>query len=256
MIDEAAEREAALRPTVEMETQAVIDTDNPAARKAGLTLEEAECIAAWEFEIARTVERADRGQGRLREACTQDVVETASRTARAAFDKRAASVDPRFDPVDPRERLAREELAAVNQEAARLEAGLANGTSRAALARQLAERVEQGRSLMSASLAVVEAEQTRPERVVDIARVGDVQSGEVSLEGEVTQLFEHTSQAIAQVGLIEDDTGTIKFTAWKRSGVDPVRVGERVRLCHVAKNWYNGRVSVSLTGWSEVEWVG
>ncbi|MDX1744732.1 MAG: hypothetical protein R3324_02245 [Halobacteriales archaeon] len=54
------------------------------------------------------------------------------------------------------------------------------------------------------------------------------------------------------VGLVEDSSGRIKFTAGKASEVPLVREGERVRLRSVARNWYRGRVSVALTGWSRV----
>lgn len=256
VIDEARERMEALRPSVEMETRALIDTDNPEARGRGLTLEEEELIDGWAFEIERTVERWDRRQESDREARTRTVASEQAVSKREAFDERAASVNPGFDAVDPRARLGREELAAVNREAARLEAGLANGTARAALARQLAERVIQGRSLLSASLAVVEAEQTRPERVVEIARIGEVPAGVVNIRGEVTRLYEPSTRSIQQVGLIEDESGTTKFTVWRRSNQPVVRVGDEVVFKEAAKNWFNGRVSVALTGWSEIEVVG
>ncbi len=252
VIDEAAVRMNALRPSVEHEIHGRIDTDTAAARGRGLTLVEEERIAAEEAEIRRTVERRDRRQGSDREARTRHVAETTARNARETFAERAASVDPRFEPGDPRARLDSEALAAVNREATRLQEGLSNGTSRAAIARQLADRVVDGTSLLSASLAVVEAEKTRPERVVDIEQLADVDASQVNIQGEVTRLFEPNSRKIDQVGLIEDETGTTKFTAWRRSGADRVRVGDEVRLLNVAKNWYNGRVSVAVTGWSEV----
>jgi hypothetical protein len=55
-----------------------------------------------------------------------------------------------------------------------------------------------------------------------------------------------------QVGLLEDSSGRIKFTSWRKSGQPIVREGERVRLRAVAKNWYEGRCSVALTGKTRV----
>ena len=65
-------------------------------------------------------------------------------------------------------------------------------------------------------------------------------------------LWESESPAIRQVGLIEDDSGKTKFTSWARSSQPLIEEGERVRIHGAAKNWYQGRVSVALTGWTTV----
>ncbi|MDX1744738.1 MAG: DNA-binding protein, partial [Halobacteriales archaeon] len=80
-------------------------------------------------------------------------------------------------------------------------------------------------------------------------------SRDVDIEGTVTTLWAPSHPKIQQVGLIEDSSGRIKFTAWKASGVPLVAEGERVRLRSVARNWYRGRVSVALTGWSRVVYL-
>jgi len=109
-----------------------------------------------------------------------------------------------------------------------------------------------GKDLTSAVVGVFEELQTAPGQVVPIGMLEDVNRKEVSIEGTVTQLWEPSSSAISQVGLIEDESGKTKLTSWVASDQPWIEEGERVRIHGAAKNWYNGRVSVALTGWSTV----
>jgi hypothetical protein len=74
----------------------------------------------------------------------------------------------------------------------------------------------------------------------------------VSIEGRVVQLWTPASRAIAQVGLIEDESGGTKFTSWMKSDARRVQEGEKVCILGAAKSWYQGCVSVAVTGWSTV----
>ncbi|WP_231186355.1 DNA-binding protein [Haladaptatus sp. DYF46] len=240
-----------LRPSVEQTIQGKVDTNHPDGVGRGLTLAAEERLVAREMEITRTRERWDRTQDSKREVQCQRASKAVSRERRCAFQERAASVDPWCDPEreDPREELAQEELAAVNKQAMRLAEKL-DGWSRAAISRRLAERVVGGTGVMSAVVGVYEELRTAPGQVIPIADVQDVNRKEVSIEGQVTQLWTPGSPKIQQVGLIEDDSGRIKFTVWRASQKTMVREGETVQLRSVAKNWYEGRVSVAVTGWS------
>jgi ssDNA-binding replication factor A large subunit len=251
---EVVEETPELRPTVEHETQAKVDTNHPDATPGGLTLAAEERLEAREWEIERTQRRFDRRQDSDREARTRRVAARGSVERRYEFGKRAASVDPRCDPdrADPRERLSREMLGAVNQEATRL-AGELDGWTRAAISRRLAERIDGSGSLLSAVVGVVEEAKTARGTVVPIGKLEEVYREEVSIEGRITTLWEPSSPAIQQVGLIEDNTGRTRFTAWKRSRVSMVDEGEQVRFRGVQKSWYQGRCSVALTGDSLVE---
>jgi len=80
----------------------------------------------------------------------------------------------------------------------------------------------------------------------------EIRRGEVTVEGRVLELWVPSSQSIQQVGLLEDETGRTKFTIWAKSNQTMVRKGERVRFRAAAKNWYNGRCSIALTHWSEI----
>lgn len=89
--------------------------------------------------------------------------------------------------------------------------------------------------------------------VCPIGEVPDLGAGEVTVEGEIADLWPAGHAKIAWVGLIEDESGQTRVTAWERSDVRGVEAGDRVRLCHAAVNWYRGRWSLALTGDSRAE---
>ncbi len=256
IVDETPE----FRPTVEMEIQAKVDANHPdgIAQEAddriyGVTLAQEERIRAREAELERISSQAQLGSQRGRETQTRAVVKRQSERRRNEFQKRAASVDPMADPErpDPREELSRDQLATVNAQSIRL-ADQLEGWSSAAISRRLAEAVVGGKSVMGAVVGVFEELQTARGHVVPIGKLEDVNRKEVSIEGRVTVLWNSDSPAIQQVGLIEDDSGKTKLTSWVASNQPWIEEGERVRIHGAAKNWYNGRVSVALTGWSTV----
>ncbi|MFC6993200.1 DNA-binding protein [Haladaptatus sp. GCM10025707] len=251
----AVDERPELRPTVEMEIQAKVDSNHPDTGVSGLTLAAEERMKAREWEIAKTRTRWDNRQESDREARTRRKVGEQSKERKVEFEKRAGSVDARLEPgrEDPRERLSREELAAVNQQATRIHRMVNHSVSRAVLSKQVAERVVRGAELVSAAVAVIEKQWTRPGGIVPIAKVENVPRGEVTVEGRVERLWEPSHPAIQQVGLLEDETGRIRFTVWKKSEQAMVREGERVRFRAAAKNWYKGRCSIALTRWSNIE---
>ena len=175
VVDETPE----FRATVQMEVQAKVDANHPEGivdtkheRIYGATLVQEERIKAREAELARISARAEFGTQDGRAERTRAVVGAANAKQREAFDRRAASVDPRFDPNrgDPREELSREELAAVNRQSMRLAEKL-DGWSRVAIGRRLADRVLQGQELTCAVVGVFEELQTAPGRVVPIGKL-------------------------------------------------------------------------------------
>ena len=86
-----------------------------------------------------------------------------------------------------------------------------------------------------------------------VAVIGAGPGREVDIAGRVQVLWDPSSSAIQQVGLLEDESGTIRFTTWVKSRQPMIREGEDVVFRNVAKSWYEGRCSVALTGRSEVE---
>ena len=256
VVDETPEFQA----TVQMEVQAKVDANHPDGmvdtsdeRIYGATLEQEERIRAREAELEHISAKAELGTQDGREKRTRDIAAKRSAARRVEFQTRAASVDPRMDPErdDPRTELTQEQLAAVNTQSMRLAEKL-DGWSRAAIGRQLGAAVVGGKDMMSAVVGVFEELETAPGQVVPIGKLEDVNRKEVSIEGTVTQLWEPSSSAISQVGLIEDESGRTKFTSWVASDQPWIEEGEHVRIRGAAKNWYNGRVSVALTGWTTV----
>ncbi|WP_418886455.1 DNA-binding protein [Halapricum desulfuricans] len=259
VVDEAIpedDHEPVLRPSVAQESNAKVDGVHPDAVSRGLSLEAEERVAAREWEIWRTRSRWDRRQESDREARTRQAAERANVERRRDVARRAGSVNRWADTetVDPRAQLSRKALGQVNTEAARL-AGELQGWTRAAISRLLAERVVEGMDMLDAVVTVYDDLREGPGQVIPIGAVERVDEYEVDIEGTVSVLWKPSSAAINQVGLLEDESGRIKFTAWQKSGQPAVREGERVRMRSVAKNWYQGRCSVALTGRTMVSFL-
>jgi ssDNA-binding replication factor A large subunit len=254
VVDETPAFEAA----VEQETQAKVDVNHPDGivdtsedRIHGVTLEQEERIRAREAELERISAQAELGTQDGREQRTREVAAQGSTQRRREFQKRAASVDPMAGPErdDPRAELTQEQLAAVNTQSMRLAKKL-DGWSRAAIGRRLGEAVVGGKDLMSAVVSVFEELQTAPGGTVPIDAVEDVDRGTVTIEGRVETLWDSDSPAIQQVGLIADESGQTKVTVWKASDAPWIEEGEKLRIHEAATNWYEGRISVAVTGWS------
>ncbi|MDS0478318.1 DNA-binding protein [Natrinema sp. 1APR25-10V2] len=246
VVDETPEFEAA----VEQETQAKVDANHPDGiadtsqdRIHGVTLEQEERIRAREAELERISAQAELGKQDGREQRTREVV-----SEQCGRDEPAPA-----ERTDPREMLTQEELAEVNEQAMRISDEVQGGWSRAVVAKQLAEKVQRGRDVTKAVLETLEELKAAPGAIVPIADVPDVPVGEVTVEGTIETLWEPSSTSIQQVGLIADDSGKIKFTCWEKSNQTVVREGQKVRFRAVAKNWYEGRCSIALTGWSRIE---
>ena len=85
--------------------------------------------------------------------------------------------------------------------------------------------------------------------------VGDIDSPDVwmDVEAKVVQLWSSDSDSIAQVGLLGDETGTIKFVSWAKSGLQALEEGESYRLSNVVSDEYEGRFSVNLNSGTDIE---
>ncbi|WP_435120109.1 DNA-binding protein [Halolamina sp. C58] len=246
VVDETPGFEAA----VEQETQAKVDANHPDGiadtsedRIHGVTLEQEERIQAREAELEHISAQAELGTQDGREQRTREVVS----------DQCGRDEPKSVERTDPREKLTQDELAEVNKQAVRISDEVQGGWSRAVVAKQLAERVQRGQDGTKAVLELVDELKATPGAVVPIADVPDIAVGEVTVEGQVIELWEPSSTSIQQVGLIADDSGKIKFTCWEKSNQTVVREGQTVRFRAAAKNWYEGRCSIALTGWSRIE---
>jgi hypothetical protein len=241
VLDEAPE----LRPTVEQEIQAKVDANHPdgiVQDYSHLPLAQEERIRAREAELEHISAQAELG--------TQDG--RAERTREVVVEERRKRRQARREP-DPRERISRDVLAKVNREAERIVERVDCGPGRAAVARSLAARVNAGQALPEAVFATLDEQLRTPGVILAIEEVPDVRTNEVSVEGEIVELWEPSTHSIQQVGLIADDTGKIKFTIWRKSRQTMVREGQQVRFRAAKKNWYQGRCSIALTYHSRIE---
>jgi len=239
-VDAAVDEQPELRRSVDQEIQGKVDTNHPEARPESMTLEGEEKFRAREVEIRSTRQRLDRRQSSDREGRTREVVGSQTRYAQE---------EP---PADPRTKLSQAQLAEVNERAAQIAEEL-DERSRAGAAYRLAKKVAEGVDMLNAVLLVKEELHASPGVPVPIGTLEEVPRSTVDIEGTVTTLWDSDNPRIQQVGLIEDDSGRTKFTVWEKSGKPWVDEGQRVRLRQVEKSWYEGRVSVAVTGWSQVE---
>ncbi|WP_134668457.1 replication factor A [Halorussus marinus] len=78
--------------------------------------------------------------------------------------------------------------------------------------------------------------------------VEDVDEDEqwLSLTAKVVDLWEPRSDAVGQVGLLGDETGTIKFTKWADSDLPELEEGAVYHLGNLVSDEYQGNYSVKL----------
>jgi replication factor A1 len=82
----------------------------------------------------------------------------------------------------------------------------------------------------------------------ETVQAADVDAPEewVDMTATVVELWEPRSDSIAQVGLLGDESGTIKFTKWAKSDLSELEEGAVYRLGNLVTDEYEGRFSVKL----------
>ena len=68
----------------------------------------------------------------------------------------------------------------------------------------------------------------------------------VNVTGKVIQLWENHHESIAQVGLIGDETGVVKFTLWNSAGLNPLELNQTYNFKNVVVKFWNGKAGVDL----------
>jgi ssDNA-binding replication factor A large subunit len=89
---------------------------------------------------------------------------------------------------------------------------------------------------------------------VDVADIDEPEQW-VDLTAKVVELWEPRSEAVAQVGLLGDETGTVKFTKWSKSDLSELEEGQVYSLRNVVTDEYQGRYSVKLNRTTTIEAV-
>jgi len=87
---------------------------------------------------------------------------------------------------------------------------------------------------------------------VDLADV-DAPEEWVDVRATVVELWDPRADAVAQVGLLGDETGTIKFTKWSKSDLSELEEGTSYSLRNVVTDEYQGRFSVKLNRTTTIE---
>uniref|UniRef100_UPI0012611CF7 replication factor A n=1 Tax=Salinigranum salinum TaxID=1364937 RepID=UPI0012611CF7 len=73
------------------------------------------------------------------------------------------------------------------------------------------------------------------------------------LIAEVVELWEPRSESIAQVGLIGDESGVIKFVKWASAELPELEEGQTYTFQNVVSDEYEGRYSVGLNSATSVD---
>ncbi|WP_094227329.1 replication factor A [Methanolobus psychrotolerans] len=75
----------------------------------------------------------------------------------------------------------------------------------------------------------------------------------VNVRGKVVQLWDNAHESISQVGLIGDETGTIKFTIWETAAASIVEEGKSYVFRNVVVNEWNGKFQLNVNKSSSIE---
>lgn len=74
----------------------------------------------------------------------------------------------------------------------------------------------------------------------------------VDLKAKVVQLWESNSETISQVGLIGDETGSMRFVKWAKADLPDLVEGRSYLLKNVVTDEFQGRFSVKLNRTSQI----
>ena len=94
-----------------------------------------------------------------------------------------------------------------------------------------------------------------PQGAASSTRIADINQSEqwINLHAKVVQLWDSTSPAIDQVGLVGDETGTIKFVKWAKSNLPPLEEGKSYSLENMTTDEWEGRFSVKMNRTTRIQ---
>lgn len=75
----------------------------------------------------------------------------------------------------------------------------------------------------------------------------------INVEVQVRDIWDNDTDSIGQVGLVNDDTGRIKFKSWAKSDVPLLTEGQSYILSGVAVDEWQDRPEISLNSATEIE---
>ncbi len=91
-------------------------------------------------------------------------------------------------------------------------------------------------------------------RETSVVKVSDIkEDGKwVTLRGKVIQLWESNHESVSQVGLLGDESGTIKFTKWAKAALPQVEEGKSYLFKNITTSEWQGQFSIKLNRTSEI----
>ncbi len=211
-----------------------------------MTLEQIEHIQGKAQEAKRHVEKSFRDhevreEGEMwprAEACREEV-EDDSYYERTTKDEGELEIET--PPENPWEELTQDEIAKVNQSAERLADHFGTETSmgRATMSKLLAQRMAGGQGAMHATIDLRESIEQFPDVKQPIDNIDAFSQYQTTVEGEIDVLWDPRGNGQRQVGIISDDTGSMKITIWHRAGDKPtLHEGDTVRINRGKVNAY------------------
>ena len=75
----------------------------------------------------------------------------------------------------------------------------------------------------------------------------------INIKAKVAQLWDNNHESIGQVGLVGDETGTIKFTKWASAELPIIEEGKSYVFKNVVTNIYQERFQINLNKSSQIE---
>ena len=95
------------------------------------------------------------------------------------------------------------------------------------------------------------------DRANEIRTVSELQQGGLwtDLKANVVQIFEQTHESIAFAGVLGDETGTMRFTVWKTSGIEKLDAGKSYLFKNAITKEWNGSFSVEINRIGKIEEV-
>lgn len=77
----------------------------------------------------------------------------------------------------------------------------------------------------------------------------------VTVEVQVSDIWDNDTDVLSQVGLVQDETGRIKFKTWEKSQKPLLTEGQSYRLERVATDEYQGNMEISINSNTNVEMI-
>jgi replication factor A1 len=77
----------------------------------------------------------------------------------------------------------------------------------------------------------------------------------VTVEVKVSDIWDNDTDVLSQVGLVQDETGRVKFKTWEKSQKPLLTEGQTYRLERVATDEYQGNMEISINSETNVEMI-